>query len=72
MKKDILLKECISIMRSEKLEKWYNKNMKGEPQENTISVLEKAMKNNELTIKEVLIISFIVGFQWLEKFKGSD
>lgn len=70
MKKDVLLKECVSIMRSEKLEKWYNKNLKGKPQENTISVLEKAVESNELTIKEVLVISFVIGFQWLEEFDG--
>ena len=70
MKKDVLLKECLSIMRSEKLEKWYNKNMKGKPQENTISVLEKAVESNELTIKEVLVVSFVIGFQWLREFNG--
>ena len=70
MKKDVLLKECVNIMHSEKLEKWYNKNMKGKSQENTISVLEQAVKNNELTIKEALVISFVVGFQWLGKFEG--
>lgn len=70
MKKDVLLKECVSIMRSEKVEKGYNKIMKGHPQEDTISVLEKAIENNELTIKAALVISFVVGFQWLEKFEG--
>jgi len=70
MKKKELLQECKEIMMSPKVEKWYKENLETKPQYETINSLEKAVGNNELTIREALSLCLIVGSQWNVKFEG--
>ena len=69
-KKNELLKKCAKIFKQTHVENWYRKNLEGKPQHDTINVLEKAVQNKELTVKEALSIALIVGVQWYEKFEG--
>lgn len=69
-KKSELIKECIEILAKPNISTWYDKNLKGTPQYQTINLLEKAIKENQLSIKEALAICLIVGFQWNVKFEG--
>lgn len=70
MKKAKLLKECASVLQIPKVETWYQKNLHGKNQGETINSLEKAIEENELTIREALSIALIVGVQWDVKFNG--
>lgn len=70
MNKDILLKICSETLAKTKVQVWYNKNLEDKPQENTITQLLKGIADNEISIREALHISFIVGFQWSVNFKN--
>lgn len=65
-----LLEECIAVMKKPEVEEWYNEYLQGKPQYYTISTLEKAVLNKELTIKDALSLAFVVGIQWNYKFEG--
>ena len=69
-KKKKLLEECIAVMKKDEVEQWYNQNLKDKSQYYTLSTLEKAVLNKELTIKVALTIAFVVGVQWHVKFEG--
>jgi len=70
MKKSELLKECVKILEKPHIKQWYDKELKGKPQHETINSLEKAVRDGILTIREALSIAFIVGVQWNVKFEG--
>lgn len=71
MNKNRLLVECVEFMKnSPHVQKWYDENLKGENQAETINSLMKGIEEKKLTVKEALFIAFIVGLQWKEKFEG--
>lgn len=70
MNKDILLKICSETLQKVKVQVWYNEKMKDKPQENTITQLLKGISDNEISIREALHISFIVGYQWNNNFEA--
>jgi len=71
-KKNELLFESVKVMETEKISKWYHEKLENKNQRYTITVLEFAVKNKELTIYEALHIAFIVGVQWDVKFEGVE
>ena len=70
MKKNELIKECISILQSPKVSKWYEENLKDKSQVVSLVSLENAVADIELTVYEALVLAFICGLQWDMKFKG--
>lgn len=70
-KKNELLKECLELITDPKVVTWYNKNLLGKTQYNTLKSLETAIQNNELTLMEALSIALITGVQWDVKFEGT-
>lgn len=64
-----LLKECAELLKG-KAGKWYDDNMKGKSQYETINDLERGIQSGKLTMREALSIALIVGVQWNEKFDG--
>jgi hypothetical protein len=69
-KKDELLKECLEIMKRPSIEKWYNQNLKGKPQCNTINSLIVGIITDKISTKEALALALVIGIQWNEKFEG--
>jgi len=70
MKKNELLKECAKIFEKPSVEQWYEENMRGKPQAETINDLERGVKSGKLSLRDALSIALIVGVQWYEKFEG--
>ena len=70
MSKNILLDECLKVLQDPKVETWYTKNLTGRPQKDTIRDLARGVESGDLDLKSALAIAFIVGFQWMDKFKG--
>jgi hypothetical protein len=69
-KKMEFLKECVKVLEEGDGAKWYDENMKGKAQSETINDLEHGISSGKLTIREALSIALIVGVQWNEKFEG--
>jgi hypothetical protein len=70
LNKKELLKECVKIMATPKVEKWYTENLETKSQKETIDTLIQAYNKGELTLREALSIALIVGYQWNVKFEG--
>jgi len=69
-KKDELLKELLEIMKRPNVEQWYNKNLKGKPQCNTINSLIVGIITDKISTKEALTLALVTGIQWNVKFEG--
>jgi len=68
--KKLALKKCIEVLKSPYVSKWYDANLTSTPQSETISTIEKGVERGEISVKEALVISFLVGYQWNVKFEG--
>ena len=68
--KNQALKECIEVLKSPYVQKWYDKNLSSAPQTDTIKMLERGVDRGELSTREALSISLLVGYQWNVKFEG--
>ena len=64
MKKSELLKECARIMAFPEVAAWYEKNLQGQPQSETIKTLEIALADGKISIRAALSIALVTGFQW--------
>jgi len=72
MEKNKLMKEeCKRMLADEKYQEWYGKHLQMTNQGYTIRILEKALSNREITVKQALFTAFITGLQWEVKFKGT-
>ena len=69
MKKQ-LIKECLIVLKRSHVEQWYQENLEGKDQKETINSLMIGVNSQSITEYEALCIAFIVGFQWTEKFRG--
>ena len=70
MNKRELLKECVAVLKTRKVNQWYKENLEGNSQGESINSLEVAVSNDKLSIREALSVALVVGIQWDEKFKG--
>lgn len=70
-KKSELLKEVVLMISAPKIQKWYNENLETNPQAETIDSLEKGVLTKQITIREALALSLLVGVQWNEKFDNT-
>jgi len=71
MNKKEYLAQAIRILKDPKVVAWYDENLKGDRQINTIETLEKGIIWKKITLKEGLTIALIVGVQWNVKFPGT-
>ena len=72
MSKDSLLKKCTETLKQKKVSQWYNENLEGKPQVDTLDSLGKGFLSGKLSLIEALTLAFIVGFQWSIKFEGVE
>ena len=68
--KEQLITECVEILKIPRVEKWYQENLEGKTQGETISSLLKGIAIEKISTHEALSIALIVGFQWEKKFPG--
>lgn len=71
MDKKEYVKQLVQVLKDPKLAAWYDENMKGDRQVNTIETLEKGISEKKITLKEGLTIALVVGIQWTVKFPGT-
>lgn len=69
MKTKEILKKAKDVLLSDHVAAWYEKHLMGKKQSDTVEILEKGIEKGEISMREALYISFIVGFQWHEKFE---
>ena len=66
--KDILIDDVKEVMTHPGAIAFYEANLTGAPQKDTIKALAQGLRNGELTIEEALSVAFLVGLQWKVKF----
>ena len=67
-RKKELLKECGKILETSNVAYWYKENLQSQSQYDTINMLIRGIKREEISLREGLSIALIVGFQWNIKF----
>ena len=65
-----LLQKCKETLENTRIFKWYDKNLTGDNQGNTIQSLMLGIEHKEITVEEALYIALLVGVQWNVKFEG--
>jgi len=70
-KKSELLKECVKLLSTPKVEHWYKEHLESTRQVETINILERAVSTGELSLREALSVCLVVGVQWHDKFEGT-
>lgn len=69
MKTKEILEKAKKVVLLERVAAWYGKHMAGEKQSDTVETLVWGVDRGDISIREALYISFIVGFQWHEDFE---
>ena len=67
-KKHELINECIAILQTPNVAKWYSNVMEKTPQAETIAQLDAAIDLKHLTNKEALAIALVVPAQSFSRF----
>jgi hypothetical protein len=57
-------------MQKASVTQWYDENLKGKPQVETINSLSHGIASGKLSIDEALSLALVIGYQWNEKFEG--
>jgi len=71
LRKNALLKECVKILQTPKVSRWYSSVLEKTSQAETITKLEVAIEMRNLTPREALAITLVTGVQWNEKFEDT-
>jgi hypothetical protein len=69
MNKKEMMKKALEVFTSDRVQKWYSANLEGNNQGNTIDQVGHGVMHGEISMTDGLVILFIIGYQWNEKFE---